>query len=161
MRKLGFLMAGLALAGLVWFLVVRDNGGHGNREDASVAGGNGERASGADPEPGQPAGPSAPKGHVAVVTEDWKPYSFEEDGAVKGSATGLVRKVLERAGIDYSIKVYPWARAYSMALNDDDTLIFAIVRSGEREPLFNWVGQVAPTDSCSFYITKRQGRHLR
>ncbi|MDP6688032.1 MAG: transporter substrate-binding domain-containing protein [Alphaproteobacteria bacterium] len=73
---------------------------------------------------------------VAVVTETWKPYSYEENGIVKGSATKIVRAVLERAGIDYSIQVYPWARAYKTALNRESVVLFAVVRTEEREKLF-------------------------
>ena len=44
---------------------------------------------------------------IEVVTENWKPFSYEENGTVKGSATKIVRGVLERASIDYSMNVYP------------------------------------------------------
>lgn len=93
---------------------------------------------------------------VEVVTEQWKPFSFEENGVVKGSATKIARAVLERAGIKYSITVYPWARAYKTALKRDFVLLFAVVRTQEREPLFKWVGQVAPTDKSSFYKLSRR-----
>ncbi|MBA4366572.1 MAG: hypothetical protein C0403_02920, partial [Desulfobacterium sp.] len=53
---------------------------------------------------------------VQVVTENWSPYNFEEKGVVKGSSTETVRKVLEKANIKHTIKVYPWARSYKMAL---------------------------------------------
>ena len=88
---------------------------------------------------------------VEVVTEQWKPYSYKENGVVKGSATRIVRAVLERAGIKYSMDVFPWARAYKTALKRKFVLIFAIVRTEKREPLFKWVGQVGPTDKSSFY----------
>ena len=91
---------------------------------------------------------------VEVVTETWKPFSYQEAGVVKGSATKIVRAVLEEAGIEYTITVYPWARAYKIASRRDSVLIFAIVRTSQREPMFNWVGQVAPTDKSSFYRFK-------
>ncbi len=93
---------------------------------------------------------------VEVVTEQWKPFSYEENGVVKGSATKIVLAVLERAGIEYSMNVYPWARSYKTALKRKSVLIFAIVRTEEREPLFKWVGQVAPTDKSTFYKLSRR-----
>ena len=91
---------------------------------------------------------------VEVVTESWKPFSYQEDGVIRGSATKIVRAVLETAGIEYSMTVYPWARAYKTALRRDSVLIFAMVRTAQRELMFKWVGQVAPTDKSSFYRLK-------
>ena len=45
--------------------------------------------------------------YIHVVTEDWKPYNYEEDGVVKGSSTEIVQQVLDRAELDYRIGVYP------------------------------------------------------
>jgi len=86
-----------------------------------------------------------------VVTEDWKPYSYEEDGKVRGLAADLARMVLEQAEINYEMNVYPWARAYLMAKNEPNTMIFAIVRIEERESLFQWIGQVAPAGQVYLY----------
>ncbi len=91
---------------------------------------------------------------VEVVTETWKPFSYQEDGVVKGGATKIVRAVLEKAGIEYTMTVYPWARAYKIASRRGSVLIFAMVRTSQREPMFNWVGRVAPTDKSSFYRFK-------
>ncbi len=91
---------------------------------------------------------------IQVVTEDWKPYSYREDGVVKGTATEIVRATLVRAGLNYNIKVYPWARAYHMSLNNENILIFAITKTDERLPLFKWVSPVSPGDNNYFYKLK-------
>lgn len=91
---------------------------------------------------------------LLVVTEDWRPYSYQEDGVIKGHSTKIVRSVLDKLDIDYQIKLFPWARTYSMAQTNPNSMIYAIVRTEEREPLFQWVGQVAPTDQVYFYRLK-------
>ena len=149
MRKLSLVIVGLA--GLLSALILLPSGEPPRLETSKAERNNEGRGSTVDQEPANRTDTSSPKIHVKVVTEDWKPFSFEEDGVVKGSSTEIVRQVLDRMGADYSFKVYPWARAYSMAREDENTLIFAIVRTPEREPLFRWVGQVAPTDQSSFY----------
>ncbi|OQY59082.1 MAG: hypothetical protein B6245_08585 [Desulfobacteraceae bacterium 4572_88] len=56
-----------------------------------------------------------------------------------GVTTDIVKAVLDRAGIDAKIRVYPWARAYSIASENENTLIYTILRLPEREKLFKWI----------------------
>ncbi|MBL4869282.1 MAG: transporter substrate-binding domain-containing protein [Pseudomonadales bacterium] len=91
---------------------------------------------------------------IKVVTEDWKPFSFIENDVIKGSATNIVRTVLDQSSMSYSMNLYPWARSYKLALSEPNVLIFAIVRTKERENLFRWVGPVAKSDRVFFYKLK-------
>lgn len=84
----------------------------------------------------------APHGLCAslrVVTEEWPPYNYTQDGAATGLMTEVVRATLDRAGIDYTIEVLPWARAYALATHAPNVLIYTIVKLPEREQLFRWV----------------------
>jgi len=60
-------------------------------------------------------------------------------------ATEVVKAVLEEAGEDVRIRSMPWARAYDIALNNENVLIYSVARTPQREPLFKWVGVIAPT----------------
>ena len=91
---------------------------------------------------------------IAVVTEDWRPYSYAEDGVVKGSSTEIVRAVLDRAGITYSIQVLPWARAFRDASVKPNILIYVLGKNPERDASFYWIGEVIPTDHAYFYRLK-------
>ncbi|PCJ60245.1 MAG: amino acid ABC transporter substrate-binding protein [Planctomycetota bacterium] len=91
---------------------------------------------------------------IKVVTEDWKPYSYEENNIIKGTSTEIVRKVLSETPFEYKMFLYPWARSFTMASSEPNVLIFAIVRTEEREKLFKWVGPVAPSDKVFFYKLK-------
>ncbi|MCP4405252.1 MAG: amino acid ABC transporter substrate-binding protein [bacterium] len=93
---------------------------------------------------------------ITVVTEEWGPYNYTEDGKVVGISTEIVQATLARAGIDAEIRIYPWARAYTMALEKENVLIFSIYRSRERESLFKWIGPISlPTDYYLFKLTTR------
>lgn len=92
---------------------------------------------------------------IKVVTEELKPLNYEENGKIKGSATEIVKKVLYKAGVNYGINLYPWARAYVMAQNDKNTLIYTINRTKKRESKFKWIGLVdTPTMESSLYKLK-------
>ena len=92
---------------------------------------------------------------IKVVTEELKPLNYEENGEIKGSATEIVKKVLHKAGVNYDINLYPWARAYMMAQNDKNTLIYTINRTKKRESKFKWIGLVyTPILESSLYKLK-------
>ena len=79
---------------------------------------------------------------LRVVTEDTA-YSYLQDGQVSGTASQVVEATLQRAGLtDYHVALYPWARAYDMALSEPGVLIYLIARTPEREALFRWVGEI-------------------
>lgn len=79
---------------------------------------------------------------LRVVTENTA-YSYLQDGKVAGTASRVVEATLQRAGINaYQVSLYPWARAYDMALREPDVLIYLIARTAEREALFRWVGEI-------------------
>ncbi len=79
---------------------------------------------------------------IQAVTET-TPYTYVEGTKVAGTATEVVELTLQRAGLtDYTLRLYPWARAYDMALKEPGVLIFLIARTAAREDQFRWVGEI-------------------
>lgn len=77
---------------------------------------------------------------IRIVTEELPPYNMTEDGKLTGMSTEVVQAILKRIGVKAPIQSMPWARAYDLALNDENVLIYSITRTPERESLFKWVG---------------------
>lgn len=101
---------------------------------------------------------AVPSGHAAtitVVTEEYPPYNFTEDGVIKGCSTEIVKEVLKRADIPYTLTSFPWARSYNTALVTPNVLIYSIGRSEKREKLFKWIDVVAPYDIYLFKLKRR------
>jgi polar amino acid transport system substrate-binding protein len=92
---------------------------------------------------------------LLVVTENWVPFNYYENGEVKGTSTEIVKNVLDRTGIKYKIKVYPWARAYKMALEGENILIYTLMRIPQREKLFKWVTPLGKGGITSLYKLKK------
>ena len=86
---------------------------------------------------------------IKVVTEELPPYNYIENKEIKGISTAIVREVLKRSDIDATFKIYPWPRAYKMALNLPNILIYSIAKSEQREKLFQWV---RPIINYSVYL---------
>lgn len=79
---------------------------------------------------------------VRVVTENAPPFTYMQDKKVVGTAAAVLERTMQQAGLsDYRVSMYPWARAYDMALTEPNVLIFLIARTPEREKQFQWVGE--------------------
>ena len=78
-----------------------------------------------------------------MVTEDAPPLQTIQQGEVQGVVTKKVRSVLNKAGLNAQIKAYPWARSYHLATHRNNTLIYPLARTPEREGKFIWLGKVA------------------
>ncbi|WP_286267052.1 substrate-binding periplasmic protein [Thalassotalea atypica] len=92
-----------------------------------------------------------------ILTEHLPPYQMTVDGKVKGFATEVIRSALSHTNIDYSIKIYPWTRAYHMAINNKNSCIYSIARTPERENLFQWTQAIATTDSTLIGLRDNSG----
>lgn len=85
---------------------------------------------------------------MILTTEDAPPTNMlAADGkTIIGSATEQIHELFKRAGIPYTIALYPWVRAITMATNDRNTCVYSTTRTEPRENQFRWVGPVAPND---------------
>jgi polar amino acid transport system substrate-binding protein len=92
-----------------------------------------------------------------LTTETSAPYSMREGDRVTGIGTDMVRAILERSGIAYSIDVLPWKRAYTQALERSDGCVYSTTRTPEREPLFKWIG---PIGEAEWVLMARADRKL-
>jgi polar amino acid transport system substrate-binding protein len=94
---------------------------------------------------------------IQVVTESWYPYNYlDKDGNVVGKSTLAVKEILAAAGIDYSIDVYPWARAFNLAKTRTHVLIYSILRTPDREKFFYWFCPISNLESHQIYkLTSR------
>ena len=80
-----------------------------------------------------------------IMTEDWVPYQFYEGPKLRGIAVDLMVEMLERVGSSQSrkdIQLLPWARAYRDLKSKENTILFSMTRTPERENLFRWVGPI-------------------
>ncbi|MET3611987.1 polar amino acid transport system substrate-binding protein [Rhizobium aquaticum] len=94
---------------------------------------------------------------LQLLTEAYPPYNYQEDGLIKGIAVDLVKAVTADAGIEYEMKIQPWARAYGLALNTAGHCVFSTVHTPERDALFEWV---EPLFSTEQYLVRKTGSNV-
>ena len=96
---------------------------------------------------------------ITILTEDYPPYNYEENGTVTGFTTEIVEHILNETGIQAvggMIKLYPWARAYQKVLKEKDVLLFTMTRNEKRENLFKWVGPFANREIWLYKLKTRK-----
>ena len=90
---------------------------------------------------------------LTYITEQYPPYNYQEDGKLQGISVDLLEKVWERSGVSLNrsiVKLLPWTDGYQRALNENNTVLFAIARSPEREQLFKWAGPIGTDRTVLF-----------
>lgn len=92
---------------------------------------------------------------IEVVTEQYPPFNYEQDGQVQGIATEIVQSVLNELNIETNIRVMRWSRAYRRAVRRANVLIYSIGRTSEREDQFHWIGVVAPFETYIYALKRR------
>ena len=81
--------------------------------------------------------------NVTFVTEDLPPLQIAgKNSQPTGAMVDLIKEIIKEANFNASVISLPWARAYKTAQNSENTFIFSMLRSKEREALFQWVGQI-------------------
>jgi polar amino acid transport system substrate-binding protein len=88
--------------------------------------------------------------------DDFAPFAYMNNGKVTGLSVDILRIILKELQIPDTIKIYPWARVYRMALKNKNTLIFTVARTEERESLFKWLGPIAPGEMSLYKLKRRK-----
>ena len=88
---------------------------------------------------------SLPK--LTVITEDLPPLQITHNNQlVDGIAYQQVQRVLDISELNYNLDVLPWARAFKVATEQPNVLLFSLVRTPEREKHFIWLAQIVDMD---------------
>jgi len=80
---------------------------------------------------------------LTILTENLPPLNYVKDGVLVGPSVEIVKEIQRRVGSNEQIKVYPWARAYKMALEEENVVLFGMTHTEVREDIFKWIGPLA------------------
>lgn len=69
---------------------------------------------------------------IQLVTDSYIPYSFEENGVIKGIAVDVYKELFQRIGFQVNLKVVPWTRVLEMAKDGETDGIFIAFYVEER-----------------------------
>jgi len=101
--------------------------------------------------------PSAQPLELKVITEDWAPYNYEENGVLTGFSVEIVQAIMVELEESHKIAIYPGARGESMLDNLPNIMSFSLFRTPERENRYKWIGPIS-IESIYFYKRKNDLR---
>jgi len=94
---------------------------------------------------------------LSIVTEEWAPYNYSENGALKGFSVEIVRAIAQGLNADIDIQLLPTMRAKASLESNKRTMLITMLRTPERETRYKWIG---PLGDGSIYFYKRKGNPL-
>lgn len=77
-----------------------------------------------------------------VVTEEWAPYNYRENGRLTGMSTEIVQAIMALTGDRFEITMLPSMRASHVLRTRPRMIMYSMFRTPEREALYKWVGPV-------------------
>ncbi|MGM0508643.1 MAG: substrate-binding periplasmic protein [Fusobacteriota bacterium] len=96
---------------------------------------------------------------LRIMTENYPPYNFEENGKAIGISSDLMGEMLHILDADISqddIDVLPWARGYHIIKNSPNAVLFSTTRTNKRENHFKWVGPIIDTENVLLAKKEKQ-----
>lgn len=102
---------------------------------------------------------------INLYTENYGEFNFSLDGRdfahfrddIGGESTEVVKRMFDRAGVDYRMRLRAWSVSYERAMERPNHGVFSTARTDFRENLFEWVG---PVGQYSWILLKRSGNPL-
>lgn len=104
---------------------------------------------------------SAEVDKIKIITENSPSSNMVIDGKLTGYGVDILEKMLQKVNSDKTrddFEVLPWARGYSMVQKDPNTMLFAMLRTKQREKLFKWVG---PIDNSIVALIAKKERKIK
>ncbi len=91
---------------------------------------------------------------LQLVTLDYPPYEYSENGEIKGLAVNVIREVFRR--LDYKIEIIslPWARSLKLVERGQADAIFTAYRTPEREQFLDYSNEVLMPQEVSLFTRK-------
>ena len=96
---------------------------------------------------------------LRVITEDWPPLSFLENGEPRGMAVEIVEELLNRIRVPAQVHVIPWNLGWELASSEPNVLLFSMVYTEERAKQFKMIGAIA-VGATKFYARQGSGISL-
>ena len=98
---------------------------------------------------------------INVYTEHFPPYQIRiSPKKVVGVSSSFVKELLDKTELDYRIHVLPWYRSYHNALREQNSLLYSVARTEEREHLFHWLMPLCDIEVSFFWKKNQQSKNI-
>ncbi len=91
---------------------------------------------------------------LTLVTMDYPPYTFQENGGLKGFQIDITLEAFKRMGQTVTIKIYPWARAIHMLKKGTADGLIGAYKTPEREQFMDYPQTPITFGTLSLFVLK-------
>ncbi len=91
---------------------------------------------------------------LELVTLQYPPYEYKENGEIKGIAVEIVRTAFHKMKQPIKIKLYPWSRAIRKVEIGDSDAIFTAYKNPSREKFSDFSKEVLMPQVISLFVVK-------
>lgn len=89
---------------------------------------------------------------VIIVSADWAPYEFEENGKIKGISVDIVEEAFKRMGYKVIKKILPFSRALEMLKNGEIDMITDVKNTVKHQEIGIFSKQSIITTYTSLFV---------
>lgn len=87
---------------------------------------------------------------LTLLTDNHPPLHFQQEGKLVGFAVDVVQALAERTGDQVHLQQVPLLRALHVASSEPSTGVFTVLRTAEREGLYQWVGPLMQVETALY-----------
>jgi len=91
---------------------------------------------------------------LRLVTLEYPPYEYTEDGQLKGLAVEVIKRTFMEMQQPITIEVLPWARAMRYIKDGTRDAVFTAFKNPERERFADFSKQVLMQQAVSLFVRK-------
>jgi polar amino acid transport system substrate-binding protein len=86
--------------------------------------------------------PAVGLAQLSYLTEEWAPFNYADKGKPSGISVEILEAIFQTMDVNRTsadVQILPLSEGFRRA-QGNDTVLFSIVRSPERDPLYQWAG---------------------
>ncbi len=91
---------------------------------------------------------------LVVVAEAWPPFEFEENGKAAGIGVDIMSQLFKKMGVDFEIRILPWARAWKMIEAGKVDAAASVSRKKERMQYLSYPKEDVWVSEYLFFVRR-------
>ncbi len=89
---------------------------------------------------------------MQIVTSEYPPFEYSEDGRIAGTDTKVIRQVVEAMGYEPRIELLPWIRAEAKARRGDADMVYSLTHSDARAAHYHFTDPINQVHDMFFAL---------
>lgn len=94
---------------------------------------------------------------IKLMTEIFPPFQYKHKDKVIGISSDIVNAIQKELEVDNEIETHLWSEAKEIIDNHENTALFSMLRTPERESDYKWVG---PLSTMKLVFFKKKGSKI-